>query len=72
MMFQIRPSTFGAMLLLAATWLTCFTAEAQTPDKESKFDTSYREMLDVWLGARIETLGIPGLAVAIVHDQDVV
>lgn len=70
-MFQKSVQAFGALFLLLAAWISCSTA-AETTENEAKLDASYREMLDVWLRARIETLGIPGLAIAVVHDQDVI
>lgn len=46
-------------------------AAAPTESATRKLHDCDRSLLDVWLTARSDALNIPGLAVAIVHDQDV-
>lgn len=65
-----RISVVRVVLFVAVVFVV--TANSRANDELPGFDSSYKRMLDVWLQARVETLGIPGLAVAVVYDQDVV
>ena len=71
-MFRKIGIAFGVTFLILAASYSYSTFAADPVDEKSKLDASYREMLDVWLRSRIETLGIPGIAIAVVHDQDVI
>ena len=70
--FRIRSLNWRVSRFIFLGVVVLLSFDGRADDTRTSFDPSYRQMLDAWLTARIETLDIPGLAVAVVNDSGVI